>query len=105
MSKFSGMIGYGMDGEIVDGVWSPEIVERHYYGDVIENIAKQDATEYLNDDIALQNQISILADPYAYQNFASIKYIEYMGVRWKVKSIRVQRPRLILTIGGVYNEH
>lgn len=105
MSKFSGVIGYGMDGEITDGVWSPRIEERHYYGDIIEFMSKQDATEYVNDDISLQNQISILADPFAYANFASIKYVELMGQRWKVKSVRVQRPRLILTIGGVYNEH
>ena len=49
------------------------------------------------------NKISILADPFAYQNFSNIKYVEYMDALWNVESIEVQQPRLILNVGGVYN--
>jgi hypothetical protein len=61
------------------------------------------AGENLNDNMNINNRISILADPFAYQNFHTIKYINWMGAKWKVGSVEVQSPRLILAIGGVYN--
>jgi hypothetical protein len=53
--------------------------------------------------LAINNQISIVADPFANQNFHSMKYVEFMGTRWKITNVDVQYPRLILTMGGVYN--
>jgi hypothetical protein len=32
-----------------------------------------------------------------------MRYVEWMNARWKITSIDVKRPRVILTIGGVYN--
>ena len=44
-----------------------------------------------------------MADPYAYDHFFAIKYVKWMGAYWKVTNVEVQRPRLKLTVGGVYN--
>lgn len=57
----------------------------------------------INDNITLNNSISIIADAYAYENFFAIQYVKVMGTAWKVTSVEVQRPRLILTLGGVWN--
>lgn len=105
MAKYYGKVGYSETVEMPEGsgVWVSTIVERHYYGDVIRNMAKNVPGVSLNNDIHIENRISILADPYAYQNFSNIKYVEWMGNLWVVSSIEVQRPRLILSIGGVYN--
>ena len=46
---------------------------------------------------------SIIADPFAYQNFHAMRYIEWMGAKWKITKVNVQSPRLILSVGGVYN--
>lgn len=86
-----------------DDVWIPVPVERHYYGDLIRNHKRWDDNQKINSDIVLQNEISIVADPYAMQNFQSIRYAELFGSVWKVTSVDVQYPRLILSIGGVYN--
>ena len=103
MNKFYGKIGYAISEETVPGVWVERIVERSYYGDVIRNIRRLQSSENLNDDINVSNEISIVADAFANQNFHSMRYVEYMGTKWKVTSIEVKYPRLILSIGGVYN--
>ena len=103
MAKFYGVIGYAETAEIRPGVWQDRIAEHPYYGDLIRNTRRLESSNTLNDNINISNEISILADPYAYQNFHSMKYVEFMGTKCKITSVDVQYPRLILTIGGVYN--
>ena len=103
MAKFYGTIGYAVTEETVPGVWSENIAERMYYGELVRNTRKLQTADQLNDNINVANEISILADPFAYENFHSMKYVEFMGIKWKVTSVEVQYPRLILTVGGVYN--
>ena len=104
MAKYSGNIGFAINEETAPGVWNETIVERHYYGDVSRN-----RTQYRTDDnsingsISLSNMISILADPFAYEFFYSMRYITYLGKKWVISSIEVEYPRLVLTIGGLYN--
>lgn len=103
MAKFYGVIGYAETKETKPGVWSEVINERSYYGDVLRISRRLQAGENLNDDFTVNNEISIVADPFAYQNFHAMRYIKWMGASWKVVKVDVQRPRLILSIGGVYN--
>lgn len=103
MAKFYGVIGYAETSETAPGVWKEVITERNYYGDVLKISRSWQAGENLNDDLTVNNQISIVADPFAYQNFFAMRYIKWMGAAWKVSKVDVQRPRLLLTIGGVYN--
>ena len=104
MAKFYGTIGYVTTGESVPGVWGEVVTERSYYGDTTKNTKRWQTTDQLNDDITISNIISIIADPFAYEHFFAMKYVRWMGTAWKVTNVEVQRPRLILTIGGVYNE-
>ena len=101
--RFFGEVGYAVTAVDDYGVSRPEFVKRNYYGDVLDLTSRWRDTEHLNDDITVSHRISILADPYAIQNFPYIKYVEWMGTRWDVKTIHVEYPRLILTLGGVYN--
>lgn len=103
MAKFYGAVGYAVTEENTPGVWVENIIERMYYGELIRNTRKLQSTEYLNDDINISNEISILADPFAYANFHSMRYVDFMGAKWKIISVEVQYPRLILTVRGVYN--
>ena len=104
MAKFYGVIGYGTSEETKPDVWEKKITERKYYGDLIRNThGNARTTSQVNDDVRIANEISIVADPFAYANFRSMLYVEYMGVKWKVTDVEIQRPRLILTTGGVYN--
>ena len=103
MAKYCGKIGYFTTVEKNPGVWVSEIVERTSYGDVILNTRRLKDSGYLNDNIDINNKISIVADPYAFENFHHIKYAKFMGIKWSVTDISVEYPRLILTLGGEYN--
>ena len=103
MGKWYGKIGYAETVETEPGIWEEQITERLYYGDVISNRWMRQIVDKVNSDINLSNMISIIADPFAVQNCSSIAYIEYAGAKWKVSNVEVQHPRLILTVGGVYN--
>lgn len=101
--KFYGNVGFAVQEETSPGVWRECWTVRPYRGDVIRRRRKWQGTEYQNDDLNLDNEISIVADDYLNKNIPFIRYVELMGCKWKVSSVEVQFPRLLLTIGGVYN--
>ena len=103
MAKFYGVIGFVETVETSPGIWEESATERNYSGDVIKDSKRWQAGENLNDNLTINNKISIIADPFAYENFPMIRYVKWMGVSWKITNIDVERPRLILSIGGVYN--
>ena len=103
MAKWFGKIGFAETKETKPGVWEEIITVREYYGDVTRNTRRFQSSENLNDNIVVSNDISIVADPYAMQNFHSIRYIEFMGTKWKIDNVEVSYPRLILTLGEIYN--
>lgn len=103
MPKFYGSIGYAISKETAPGVWIEDIVEHKYSGDVYRNTRKLQSGNQVNDNIDISNEISILSDPFANENFHSMRYVTYMGAKWKVSSVEVRYPRLILTVGGLYN--
>lgn len=104
-NRFSGKVGYGESQEVPtgSGVWKDVIIEYPYYGDVVRNSRKLDNGEGLNDNISVGNSISIVADEYANQHFFAIRYVIWQGQPWTVTNVLVQRPRLILSLGEVYN--
>lgn len=104
MAKFFGKIGYGVTEEVKPGVWKNRITEREYFGDLTRNTRRLESASQVNDNINISNEISIVADPFAYENFHSMLYAEYNGAKWRISSVEVQYPRLILSIGGLYNE-
>ncbi len=106
MAKYYGQIGYCQTSEdpVGSGIWIETIVERNYYGDVIRNSRRLQGSDRINDNVNISNQLSIVSDPYANENFHAIRYASFMGSKWKVTDIEVQYPRLILTLGGLYNE-
>lgn len=105
MARFYGEVGYGepVENPPGSGVWVDLMEEHPYTGDVVRNTRKLEGGEGLNDDVNVGNSISVVADQFADANFFKIKYVRWMGVLWKVTSVEVRRPRLILSLGSVYN--
>ena len=103
MSKFYGKIGFAVTEEVEPGVWNEKIVERNYYGEAIRTTKRFDSSDKANDDITIANELSVLVDPFAFNNFSTIRYVEFMGTKWKVQAAEIKFPRLILTTGSVYN--
>ncbi len=105
MARFHDVVGYGISEEdpAAPGNWVDRIVEFSYTGDILNTQSNLEPGEQLNPDITVLNSISIVADQYAVEHFAFIKYVRWSGVRWTVTSVKVLPPRLILSIGKVYN--
>lgn len=104
MAKFYGKIGYASTQEVKPGIWKEVITERDYYGDLTRNNRRLESQAKVNDSFNISNEISIVADPYARENFYSMRYVEFANAKWKISSVEVQYPRLILSIGGLYND-
>lgn len=103
MAKWYGVIGYGTQVETKPGVWVEQITERKYYGELLRNNRRLQTANQVNDDVNVALEISIVSDPYAEHNIHTMRYIEFMGTKWKVSTVEPRYPRLILTVGGVYN--
>lgn len=105
MAKFHGTVGFASTVETAPGVWKPTIEERTYSGDFVSNYSMRwEQKSQANDDLGLNQRVSILSDPYMNEHFSEIRYIVYRGAKWKVTNVEVQFPRLALTIGTLYNQ-
>ena len=101
--KYYGNIGFAVTEETSPGVFVEQITERTYYGDVLDYGRNLQNGESINDNVRINNQLSIVADDKAYNDMANIRYAVFMGIKWKVSSVRVLTPRLLLTLGGEWN--
>jgi len=105
--RFSGTVGYAVKEETAPGVWTDVITERTYYGDVFRNNRRLEPPSQVppvvHGDITLENSFSIMADAHAYDNFMNMRYISWEGKNWEITNVEVRRPRLILTVGGLWN--
>lgn len=103
MAKWYGSIGYAETVETKPGVWVEQITEHKHFGDMLPETRRLQSTDQVNDDINIANKLSIVADPYALEHYYSMRYAEFNGARWKITNVEVARPRLILTLGGIWN--
>lgn len=103
MAKWYGLVGCVKSVESAPGVWTEEVEERNYYGEILRRSMQYPSSNFLNENVSVSNQISIVADAFANENFPYMKYLYLGGVKWKITNIEMQYPRLIFTLGGVYN--
>lgn len=103
MAKFYGNVAFAIQAETEPGIWEDIIETRPYKGDVLANRRKFDASsETVNDEFSLANRFSLVSDTFLYSHLPAIRYIEYLGSKFKVTSVEIERPRVILSVGGVY---
>lgn len=104
MAKYYGRIGYICTEETSPGIWvEHEIEPRYYYGDILSNVRRWDTVDKVNDNLRVSNRISVLGDPFAFANIEAMKWIEYMDAKWKISSVEIAYPRLVIMLGDVYN--
>lgn len=103
MAKFYGVIGFASMVEDAPGVYIEKFTERPYFGDIGRNTRRLESSGNVNDNINISNEISVVADPYAIEHFHTMRYVELMGAKWKITSVEVKYPRLVLAVGGIYN--
>lgn len=107
MAKYHGKVGFVVTDEITPGVWKEIVTEKEYSLELktISNRFVSPDNNTLYNDITLNNQASVIADPYLNSHFPSIKYVELNNVKWRVKSVDATKyPRLSLMLGEVYTD-
>lgn len=103
MARYCGKIGFSISKETAPGIHEDDITERTYYGDVVRDLRKENRTDKVVRDVTISNSFSVVADPFAFENFQFIKYLKYMGIAWNVESVEVQYPRLLISVGGIWH--
>lgn len=103
MAKYSGLVGYVTQGETTPGVWSSIENPVPMRGDLIRASLSRQNDSKVNSDVSLNHRVSLIGDAYAFQQYYNIRWIELDGLRWEVNSVELQRPRIIVTIGGPWN--
>lgn len=104
MTRFRDVVGFSKGQvERTPGVWVEDIVERKYYGDVKRDTRQSREGQGLNEDLTVSNLIEIVADDFANVNVHVIKFVVWAGVAWSVADFTVERPRITLRLGEVYN--
>ena len=103
MTKFYGKIGFVLMEETSPDVWESIETAKDYFGDLVRNQRRWSNGESVNENLDVSNEISILLDDFLQENIGALKWVEVMGAKWKVNSISIEYPRIVLTLGGVYN--
>lgn len=105
MARFAGKIGFGVSTEVRQGVFKDVVTERQYFGDFIRTARSADQADKVNDNLSVNNSVEIVIDEFVNENLLAIRYVVWMGKRWKVTTVEAadDRPRLILRLGGAYN--
>lgn len=105
MAKFSGYIGFAkaVENPVGSGVYVDSVIEKQYKGDLLKNYVKWQGNDKVNKDISLSNQISIVSDSFANGNLQCMKYVKWKGTYWEIDSVSLEYPRIVISIGGVYN--
>jgi hypothetical protein len=102
MAKYHGNIGFAVQVETRPGIWEDVIEDRPYKGDVLSNVRRWDPSENINDDFTISNRFSVISDAFLYSHIPAMRYIEYMGTKFKISSVNIDRPRVEISVGGVY---
>lgn len=105
MAKWSGFIGYSKTEETRPGVWVEKSFEKRHFGDIVRDNRRYETSQnQINDNLTLSNSISVVSNKFISENLSYMKYITFMNSKWKISSVELKPPRIILTIGGLYNE-
>ena len=104
MSKFYGAIGFSTSMvETSPGVWEDRVIEKRYYGDMVKKARKWSAGEGINDNLSISNTLEIVADEYIIDHLANVRYVCWLGTKWKVTDVSFEFPRMTLSLGEKYN--
>lgn len=102
MAKYYGNIGFATQVETSPGIWEDSIEPRPYKGDVLTNTRRYENSEGINDNFSISNRFSIISDAYLYSHIPALRYLEYMGAKFKISSVTIDRPRVEISVEGVY---
>jgi len=103
MNKWVGVIGFAVNEETAPGVWEDTITEKKLTGDIIDVRVRRSDSQDINTNVNVSAKISVVINPYLRDHLDKLRYLSYFGSYWKISDISVEFPRLVISLGGVYN--
>ena len=103
MARYYGSIGFAVSEESCPGVWRDMITEKKYKGTITRNSVRWSVDSDASDKFRVDNAISVIADPYIEAHVSDIRYAVWLGQKWKVSSVQINSPRIVLQLAGEYN--
>ncbi len=103
MSKFSGTIGIKRDDiETAPGIFESTIEEVEVVGEIRNQVARWQGHEQ-RETVSARHVLSIVTPEDSIIDFTEVVYIIWQGRKWSAVAIQYKRPRVELTLGGLYN--
>jgi len=102
--KWYGSIAFKEEVEEEPGVYVAKVTPHPYYGDILEVSWKEQQGTKINSDLNISNKLSIVADQQLQSNFHKIAYVTFGGAKWTVSDVKVNFPRMQLSLGPIYTE-
>ena len=103
MARFSGPIGINRGTvETAPGIIKRNIVEVEVTGEV-RQLKFRWPEAGMRDGLKAQHVLSVVTPEDSEIDLTEAVYIGWQGRKWSVTSIQYKRPRVELTLGGLYN--
>lgn len=103
MTKFRGSIGIKRRStETSPGVFEEVIEDIEVTGEM-RNIRARWPNMQQGNGVSLRHFLSIVTPEDSVVDYSEVVYIWWQGRKWSVESIAYERPRVELTLGGLYN--
>ena len=103
MTKFRGSIGTNRGPEETSpGIFEPIIEEFEVTGE-IRNIGARWPRHEQGDSVSARHVLSIVTPESSIIDFTEVVYVIWQTRKWSVVSIEYKRPRVELSLGGLYN--
>lgn len=103
MARFSGILGINRGPvEVSPGIYKPQIEEIVVTGEIRQEQLSWGQAN-LREGLRARHVLSIVTPDDGELGFGEVEYIEWQGKKWDVISVAYKRPRLELSMGGIYN--
>ena len=102
--KYYGAIGFSETVETDFDISETQIKEYMYAGNITRVSTGWKTSDHLNDNLSVSMEISFVGDVHALENYNHIRYATWRGTKWRVTNVQETPPRLVLTLGGEYND-
>lgn len=106
MARFYGTVGFmqTVEDDSRPGMYFEKITEYpKRYGDILTNKWNSSPGKSINDDFKVANRISVVCNKKMISEAQFARYIIWNNVKWEITSVDIEPPRLIFTLGGIYN--
>ncbi len=103
MTRFRGSIGINRGSvETSPGIFEPSIEELEVTGEMRNPSARWPAHQQ-GGSVSARHALSIVTPEDSIVDYTEVVYVIWQSQKWSVVSIQYKRPRIELTLGGLYN--